>query len=160
MQIAENTVATIHYTLTSPTGEVIDASPAGQPLAYLHGAGNIVPGLEQALEGRSVGDRFDVVVTPEEGYGPRHAELIHVVPRAAFQGVAEIQPGMQFETRGAQGSMVVTVTAVDSENVTVDGNHPLAGEPLHFAIEVADVRAATSEELAHGHVHGAGGHHH
>ena len=162
MQIAENTVASFHYTLTSPTGEVIDASPSDQPMAYLHGAGNIVGGLEVALEGHEPGDKFEVVVMPEAGYGVKDAELIHVVPRAAFQGVADIQPGMQFETRGGEGvgPMVVTVTAVDADNVTVDGNHPLAGETLHFAVEVTHVRPATAEELEHGHVHGAGGHHH
>jgi FKBP-type peptidyl-prolyl cis-trans isomerase SlyD len=160
MQIADDTVASIHYTLTNTAGEVIDASASGQPLTYLHGAGNIVPGLEQALEGRSVGDRFDVAVAPEEGYGPRHPQLIQVVPRAAFQGVDTLEPGMQFEAQGGQGPMLVTVTKVDADEVTVDGNHPLAGETLHFAIEVADVRAATQEEMQHGHVHGAGGHHH
>jgi FKBP-type peptidyl-prolyl cis-trans isomerase SlyD len=160
MQIADRTVAYIQYTLTNTTGEVIDASPADQPLPYLHGAGNIVPGLEKALEGRNAGDRFDVVVAPEDGYGPRHPQLIHVVPRAAFQGVDNIEPGMQFETRGGQGPMLVTVTAVDAENVTVDANHPMAGATLHFAIEVVEVREASAEELSHGHVHGAGGHHH
>jgi len=160
MQIADSTVVHFHYTLTSPKGDVIDASPSGEPLAYLHGAGNIVPGLERALEGRSAGDRLDVVVSPEDGYGPRDPELVHAVPRGAFVGVEQIQPGMQFQTQGAHGAMVVTVTAVDEQTVTVDGNHPLAGEPLHFAVEIADVRAATAEELAHGHVHGAGGHHH
>ena len=160
MQIADRTVASFHYTLTNAAGEVIDASPAGEPMAYLHGASNIVPGLEQAMTGRSAGDRFDVVVAPELGYGVRHSQLVQVVPRAAFQGVDTIEPGMQFQAQGGQGPMVVMVTAVDAENVTVDGNHPLAGVALHFAIEVADVRAATSEELEHGHVHGAGGHHH
>ena len=160
MQIADRTVASFHYTLTNAAGEVIDASPAGQPLAYLHGAGNIVPGLEQAMEGRSAGDKFDVVVAPEEGYGPRHPQLIQSVPRDAFRGVENIEAGMQFEAQGGQGPMVVTVTAVDADNVTVDGNHPLAGVALHFAVEVAEVRTATSEELEHGHVHGAGGHHH
>ena len=160
MQIADATVASFHYTLTNATGEVIDASPAGQPLTYLHGAGNIVPGLEQALEGRSSGDRFDVAIAPEEGYGPRLPQLIQVVPRAAFQGVDTLEPGMQFEAEGGHGPTLVTITSVDADNVTVDGNHPLAGETLHFAVEIADVRTATSEELEHGHVHGAGGHHH
>lgn len=160
MQIADDTVASIHYTLTDKTGKVIDASPTGEPLMYLHGAGNIVPGLEQALEGRQAGDRFDVAVAPEGGYGPRHEQLIQVVPREAFHGVDTLEPGMQFEAQGGQGPMMVTVTKVDAANVTVDGNHPLAGETLHFAIEVADVRAATEEELEHGHVHGMGGHHH
>ena len=160
MQITDDTVASIHYTLTNAAGEVIDASPAGQPLTYQHGAGNIVPGLEQALEGRRAGDRFDVVVVPEEGYGPRHQQLIQVIPRDAFHGVESIEPGMQFEAQGGQGPQLVTVTHVDSVGVTVDGNHPLAGETLHFAIEVAGVRAASEEELQHGHVHGVGGHHH
>lgn len=160
MQIAERTVSLFHYTLTNPAGEVIDASPQGQPLAYLHGAGNIVPGLENAMTGRDVGDRFDVVVSPAQGYGERNPELVQVVPRAAFQGVDVIEPGMQFQAQGPHGTMLVTVAAVDADNVTVDGNHPLAGQPLHFAIEVAQVRAATAEELEHGHVHGAGGHHH
>jgi FKBP-type peptidyl-prolyl cis-trans isomerase SlyD len=160
MQIADDTVASIHYTLTDASGQVIDASPPGQPLLYLHGAGNIVPGLEQALTGCSVGDRFNVDVAPEQGYGVRHPQLVQVVPRAAFQGVASIEPGMQFEAQGGEGPMLVTVTAVDVHDVTVDGNHPLAGQTLHFAIEVADVRAATSEELEHGHVHSPGGHHH
>lgn len=160
MQITEQTVATFHYTLTNSAGEVIDASPEGQPLAYLHGAGNIVPGLEQAMTGRRAGDRFDVVVSPELGYGVRDPGMVQVVPRAAFQGVDTIEPGMQFQAQGGHGVMLVTVAAVDADSVTVDGNHPLAGVPLHFSIEVAQVRQATSEELAHGHVHGAGGHHH
>ncbi len=160
MQIADDTVASIHYKLTNAAGEVIDASPAGMPLIYLHGAGNIVPGLEQALEGRSTGDKFDVAVAAEEGYGPRDEQLIQLVPRDAFHGVETLEPGMQFEAQGGQGPMLVTVTKVDADNVTVDGNHPLAGETLLFAVEVADVRAASEEELEHGHVHGAGGHHH
>jgi FKBP-type peptidyl-prolyl cis-trans isomerase SlyD len=160
MQIADDMVASIHYTLTDAAGQVIDASPPGQPLLYLHGAGNIVPGLEQALNGCSAGDRFKVDVVPEQGYGVHHPQLVQVVPRGAFQGVTSIEPGMQFEAQGDEGPMLVTVTAVDAHNVTVDGNHPLAGEILHFAIEVADVRAATAEELEHGHVHSPGGHHH
>ena len=160
MQIAERTVASFHYTLTDEAGRVIDSSSGHGPLTYLHGAGNIVPGLEQAMEGRAAGDRFDVVVSPDQGYGVRDPGLVQVVPRAAFQGVDVIEPGMQFQAHNGQGAMVVTVAAVDAEAVTVDGNHPLAGVPLHFSIEIAQVRAATAEELAHGHVHGAGGHHH
>ncbi len=160
MKIANDTIASIHYTLTNTAGDVIDASPAGQPLTYLHGASNIVQGLEQALAGRSAGDRFEVAVAPEEGYGPRHAHLIQLVPHDAFHGVDTLEPGMQFEAQGGQGSTMVMVTKVDTGGVTVDGNHPLAGETLHFAIAVADVRVASDEELEHGHVHGAGGHHH
>lgn len=160
MQIAERRVAAFHYTLTNEQGEVIDSSSGREPLAYLHGAGNIVPGLEREMTGKRAGDTFTVVVAPEEGYGPHHAGLIQKVPRAAFQGVDTIEPGMQFHANGPQGPMSVTVTEVDGETVTIDGNHPLAGQALHFAIEVTDVREASSEEVMHGHVHGAGGHHH
>ena len=160
MQIAENTVAAFHYTLTNDAGEVLDSSRGREPLAYLHGAGNIVPGLEKAMEGRSAGDRFEVDVSPEEGYGKRHDGLVQVVPRQAFQGVDTLEVGMQFQASGPQGAMSVTIAGIDGDQVTVDGNHPLAGETLHFAIEIAEVREASSEELAHGHVHGPGGHQH
>lgn len=160
MQIAERTVASFHYTLTDDAGQVIDSSAGREPLAYLHGQGQIVPGLEKQMEGRQVGDKFDAHVTPEEGYGVRHPELVQEVPREAFQGVADIQPGMQFQGQGPQGVINVTVTRVEDGKVHIDGNHPLAGKTLHFAIEVADVREASAEELQHGHVHGAGGHHH
>ncbi|HEX7339564.1 MAG TPA: peptidylprolyl isomerase [Rhodanobacteraceae bacterium] len=160
MQIADRSVASFHYTLTNDAGEVIDSSREREPLAYLHGAGNIVPGLEKAMAGRGVGDSFKVDVAPEEGYGVRHEEMLQTVPKSAFQGVADIQPGMQFQASGPQGPFLVTVTKVEGDNVTVDGNHPLAGQTLHFDIEVTEVREATEEELGHGHVHGAGGHQH
>lgn len=160
MQIAERCVASFHYTLTNADGEVIDSSDGRGPLTYLHGAGNIVPGLERAMTGRQPGDRFEIVVAPEDGYGERHPGLVQVVPRVAFQGVDQVEPGMQFHAQGPQGPMSVTVTRVEADEVTVDGNHPLAGVPLHFAIEVVEVRAASDEELAHGHVHGEGGHVH
>ena len=160
MQIAERCVASFHYTLTNAEGEVIDSSSGRGPLTYLHGAGNIVPGLEKVMTGKSAGDRFEVVVDPAEGYGERHPGLVQVVPRVAFQGVDAIEPGMQFHAQGPQGPMSVVVTRVDADEVTVDGNHPLAGVALHFAIEVTEVREASDEELAHGHVHGEGGHVH
>ena len=160
MQIAERCVASFHYTLTNAEGEVIDSSSGRGPLTYLHGSGNIVPGLEREMAGKQVGDRFDVVVAPEEGYGPRHPGLIQVVPRVAFQGVDQIEVGMQFHAQGPQGPMAVTVTRVEADEVTVDGNHPLAGVALHFAIEVTEVREASAEEVQHGHVHGEGGHVH
>lgn len=160
MQIAERCVASFHYTLTNEEGEIIDSSSGREPLAYLHGAGNIVQGLEQEMTGKRAGDTFNVVVPPELGYGLHHEALLQKVPREAFQGVDEIEPGMQFHANGPNGPMAVTVAEVDGETVTIDGNHPLAGETLHFAIEVTEVREATEEELAHGHVHGAGGHHH
>lgn len=160
MQIAERCVAAFHYTLTNAQGEIIDSSSGREPLTYLHGAGNIVPGLEREMAGKRAGDTFNVIVIPEEGYGLHQAELIQRVPRGAFQGVDEIEPGMQFHASGPQGPMTVTVAAVEGDTVTIDGNHPLAGQTLHFAIEVTDVRAASEEELTHGHAHGPGGHHH
>jgi FKBP-type peptidyl-prolyl cis-trans isomerase SlyD len=160
MQIADNSVATFHYTLTDDNGQVIDSSEGREPLTYLHGSGQIVPGLEKAMAGRTAGDQFKVEVAPAEGYGVHHAELVQAVPREAFQGVDDIQPGMQFQAHGPQGAVHVTVTKVDGETVHIDGNHPLAGQTLHFDIQVTDVREASAEELAHGHVHGPGGHHH
>lgn len=152
MEIAERRVAAFHYTLTNDAGEVIDKSPTDAPLAYLHGAGNIVPGLEKALLGKKAGDSLTAKVAPEEAYGPRHEGLIQTVPRSAFEGVESVQPGMQFEARTQQGPLLVTVTKVEPEQVVVDGNHPLAGQHLNFAVEVAEVREATEEELNNGHV--------
>jgi FKBP-type peptidyl-prolyl cis-trans isomerase SlyD len=160
MQISNQAVAAFHYTLTDDQGQVIDSSEGREPLTYLHGSGQIVPGLEKQMEGKTAGDKFNADVAPEEGYGIRHPELMQEVPREAFQGVQDIQPGMQFQGRGPQGEINVTVTKVDGDKVFIDGNHPLAGQTLHFAIEVTSVRAATAEELQHGHVHGEGGHHH
>lgn len=160
MQIAERTVASFHYTLTNDAGTVIDSSAGADPLTYLHGVGHIVPGLEQAMAGHQAGDKFDVAVSPEEGYGTPNEMLIQVVPREAFQGVDDIQVGMQFQAQTPQGAISVVITKVEDGLVTVDGNHPLAGQNLNFAIEVVDVREATVEEVVHGHVHGAGGHHH
>lgn len=160
MQISPNKVVSIHYTLKNDAGDVLDTSSGREPLAYLHGSGNIIPGLEKALEGKSSGEKMNVSIAPEEGYGERHEGLIQDVPRDAFQGVEDIQPGMQFHAQGPSGPMVVTVKEVGDNTVKVDGNHPLAGETLHFDVEVADVREATAEEQEHGHVHGAGGHDH
>ncbi len=160
MQIAERTVALFNYTLTNAAGEVIDSSEGRAPLAYLHGVGNIVPGLEKEMTGKSVGDKFNVVVQPEEGYGMPNPIMIQVVPKAAFQGVDTLEVGMEFQAQTPQGPMSVVISKIDNDEVTVDGNHPLAGQTLHFAIEVMEVRDASLEELAHGHVHGAGGHHH
>jgi FKBP-type peptidyl-prolyl cis-trans isomerase SlyD len=160
MQITENSVVSFHYTLTDKDGQVIDSSTGNAPLTYLHGVGQIVPGLENALVGKAVGDKLDVEVSAAEGYGEHHDFMVQQVPRDAFQGVDEIEPGMQFQAQTPQGGMTVTVTAVDATTVTVDGNHPLAGKNLFFAVEIVSVRAASSEELEHGHVHGEGGHHH
>ncbi len=160
MQIAHQKVVSIHYTLTNVDGDIIDSSEGSEPLSYLHGFGNIIPGLENALTGRKVGDRFSVSVAPAEGYGERDDAMVQAVPRTAFQGVDEIQPGMQFQAQSPEGMQLVTVIGVEGEEVILDGNHPMAGLTLNFAVEVTEIRDATHEELDHGHVHGPGGHHH
>jgi len=156
MQITKNTVAAIHYTLRDNKGEVLDTSDGREPLYYLHGAGNLIIGMEEGLEGKTKGDKFQLQIAPEKGYGEKDPEMVQKVPRSAF-GDQEVKPGMKFSTN--QGG-VVTVTEVGLENITVDANHPLAGVELNFEVEIIEVRNATSEELAHGHVHGPGGHHH
>jgi FKBP-type peptidyl-prolyl cis-trans isomerase SlyD len=160
MQIADRTVASFHYTLTNDAGDVLDSSQGREPLTYLHGASNIVPGLEAQMAGRVAGDRFDADVAAAEGYGEYVAELVQVVPRASFAGIDDLAVGMQFQAQTGQGALPVVITEIDGDDVTVDGNHPLAGETLHFAIEIVEVREASVEEVLHGHVHGAGGHHH
>ncbi|MFK7987637.1 MAG: peptidylprolyl isomerase [Sandaracinaceae bacterium] len=157
--IAEKKVVLIHYTLTDPEGEVLDSSKDGPPLPYLHGAGNLVPGLEKALGGRSIGDSFEVEVPADEGYGQRTAELFDI-PRKQFPPDADIQPGMDFVMEDDQGQHhPLWVNAVSDEAVTVDPNHPLAGIDLHFAIEVISMREPTDDELDHGHPHGPDGTH-
>ena len=160
MQIAKDKVASIEYTLTDTEGQILDSSVGGEPLAYLHGAGNIIPGLEKALEGKTVGDAFTVSIAPAEGYGEKDDSLTQEVPRRMFGGVDEIEVGMQFHAQTDNGMQVITVAAVSGDMITVDANHPLAGQTLNFDVKVVEVRAATGEELEHGHVHGAGGHHH
>lgn len=160
MRIAERTVASFHYTLTSPEGEVIDSSRGREPLPYLHGVGQIVPGLEKAMAGRGVGDSFQVVVPASEAYGEHNPEMLQAVPRSAFPADAELAPGMPFEAQGPMGPITVVVAAIEADTVTIDANHPLAGMPLHFDIEIVEVREASVEEVLHGHVHGPGGHHH
>jgi len=159
MQIADNKVALIHYTLTNAEGEVLDSSEGAEPLSYLHGHGNLIPGLEKQLLGKRQGDALDVSVVAEEAYGPVVDEMIQVVPKDAFDGVEEIQVGMRFEASTASGPVSVVVTSIDTENVTVDGNHPLAGQTLNFKVDVVEVREPSDDELAHGHVHGAGCNH-
>ncbi|RXR07167.1 FKBP-type peptidyl-prolyl cis-trans isomerase [Pseudoxanthomonas composti] len=154
MEIAPGVVATIHYTLTDDDGTVIDQSSPQRPLSYLHGAGNIVPGLEQALEGKRSGDHLTAQVGPELGYGPRIEQLVQQVPRQSFPDADTVSVGMQFEARTQQGPLIVTVTHIGDDSVTVDGNHPLAGQTLNFEVNVADVRAATLQEANDGQVDG------
>ncbi|NQD36468.1 peptidylprolyl isomerase [Permianibacter sp. IMCC34836] len=160
MQIADQKVVSIHYTLRDKAGNVLDSSEGNQPLAFIQGRGNIIPGLESAMDGKAVGDKFDAVIPAAEAYGERIEELVQVLPRSMFSGIDDIMVGMQFQATGGTGPVVITVTDIDGDQITVDGNHELAGVELHFAVEVVDVRDASAEELAHGHVHGAGGHHH
>ncbi|GAC1303477.1 MAG: peptidylprolyl isomerase [Steroidobacteraceae bacterium] len=160
MEIAADRVVLIHYTLKDDDGTVIDTSAGAEPLAYIQGHGNLVAGLEKALEGKQDGDTLAVSVAPADGYGTRDAALVQRVPKRSMQGSGEIKKGMQFQARTDDGMRVFTVTAVAGDMVTLDGNHPLADKTLNFDVEVVSVREATREELEHGHVHGAGGHHH
>ncbi|MFI1917108.1 peptidylprolyl isomerase [Nocardia sp. NPDC020380] len=154
MVIDSDKVVSIEYTLTDDADEVLDTSVGDTPLVYLHGADNIVPGLERALHGKTVGDEVNVVVEPEDAYGEFEAELVSVVDRSMFD-LDELEAGMQFEAEAPDGeTQVVTIVDVDGDDVTIDGNHPLAGQRLHFAVKVVDVRDATEEELTHGHPHG------
>ncbi len=158
--IANNTVVQFNYTLTDEEGKIIDQSH-GEPLAYLHGHHNIISGLEQALEGKEAGDKLIVTVEPEDAYGEYIAEAVQEVPRTNFQGVDNIEAGMQFQSQTEDGQvMLVTVKDVTDDMVVVDGNHPLAGQTLNFDVEIVDVRDASADEIAHGHAHGAGGHQH
>jgi FKBP-type peptidyl-prolyl cis-trans isomerase SlyD len=160
MQIQTNRVVSLSYTLKDDKNEIIDESTDGS-FCYLHGASNIIPGLEDSLTGKSAGDELSVTVAPEQAYGVREDDRIQEVPREMFPGDVDIEPGMQFHAQGPDGqNIVVMVASVDESTVTVDGNHPLAGVQLNFDVKVLSVREATAEELEHGHVHGPHGHQH
>ncbi|WP_320822500.1 peptidylprolyl isomerase [Reinekea sp.] len=158
--IAENKIVTLQYNVKDSDGTLIDSSEANDPLVYMHGAHNIITGLESALLGKASGDSFDVVIEPLDAYGEHNPELVQVVPKSAFEGVEQIEPGMVFTADTPNGPMQLTVTAMEGDDVTIDPNHPLAGKTLHFTGSISDIRDATEEELEHGHVHGAGGHDH
>ncbi|MFT7674739.1 MAG: FKBP-type peptidyl-prolyl cis-trans isomerase SlyD [Gammaproteobacteria bacterium] len=152
--IDDNSVVSMHYTLTDDDGNVIDSSEGNEPLTYLQGAGNIIPGLEKAMVGKAEGDTLHVSVEPDEGYGEILGELIREVERSAFEGVDDIEIGMAFQAETENGmAQRVVIVAVDEENVTIDANHALAGKPLNFTVEVIAIRSASEEEIAHGHVH-------
>ena len=159
MQITTNSVVSFHYTLKDADGKTLDSSEGREAFAYIHGGGMIVPGLEEQLEGKKAGDSLLAVVAPEKGYGNVDPQLMHKVPQDRFGG-QQVEPGMQFQA-GERGEMgVFTVMAVEDGHVILNGNHPLAGVTLHFNVEITNVREATADELAHGHVHGEGGVHH
>ncbi|MCB1228695.1 MAG: peptidylprolyl isomerase [Verrucomicrobiae bacterium] len=157
--IEKDKVASIHYKLTNDAGDVVDTSQGREPLEYLHGHGNIVAGLENALTGKSEGESLKVSVSPEEGYGQPDESLVIDVPREHLP-VEELAPGMRFSAETSAGMRLFTVQEVGEDKVKLDGNHPLAGETLHFEVDVVGVRDAQPEEISHGHVHGPGGHSH
>jgi len=157
MQIENDKVATLHYTLKDNEGNILDQSDDGS-FVYLHGAFNIIPGLEEALTGKKAGEDFNVKVSPEEAYGIRSEEHMQEVPKEMFESDAEINVGMQFYAQGPNGDdLMVTIAEIKDDVIVVDGNHPLAGMELNFDVKVIDVRDATDEEMEHGHVHSAGG---
>lgn len=159
--VKNDCVVAMHYVLRDGDGTVIDESPEGEPLPYLHGHQNIVPGLEKALTGTAVGETKKVVVSPEEGYGVREDGLVLDVPRKELPDDLEPEVGMSLSMEADNGHTVpVRITEVHAESVKLDANHELAGVTLHFEVRIDSVRRASSEELLHGHVHGAGGHHH
>jgi len=161
MTIAQHKVVSIHYRVVDcDSDEEIDSSANGEPMTYLHGASNIIPGLEQALEGKAEGDELEVTVEPAEAYGERSEDRVQQVPMAAFQGMEKVEPGMAVTAQTDQGSINLVITEVEGDQVTVDANHPLAGKSLKFNVTVESVRDASEEEVAHGHVHGPGGHDH
>lgn len=160
MIVAKDTVVSIDYTLKNSEGEVVDTSAGGEPMLYLHGAKNIIVGLEQELEGKATGDELTIEVKSELAYGERVEALIQEVPKEAFGELGEIEVGMRFQAETEQGPVPVMVTAITDSTVTVDGNHPLAGQDLYFEVKINEVRVATMEEIEHGHVHGQGGHQH
>ncbi len=160
MTITTGSVVLFDYTLTDDDKDIIDSSRDGGPLAYLHGEGQIVKGLEKAMEGRKAGDSFSVTVAPDEAYGMPDPEKIAVVTADQIEGGEDLEEGMQLEAANDEGEQIVVVSRIEGNNVTLDGNHPLAGMTLHFDITIREVREATAEEIEHGHVHGPGGHHH
>jgi FKBP-type peptidyl-prolyl cis-trans isomerase SlyD len=154
VKIQDKRVVSIHYRLTNDAGEELDSSTGGDPLAYLHGSNSLIPGLESALTGQSAGDKLKVTVQPTDAYGEISSDLVQVVPIDAFDSPENVKPGVQFQAQGPDGQVqLITVREVNDAGVTIDANHPLAGQVLHFDVSVEDVREASAEEIAHGHVH-------
>lgn len=157
MTITDDCVVKIDYTLKDSEGQVLDSSEGKKPLAYLHGKGNIIPGLEKELAGLKVGEKTEVVIEPSEGYGERSEDKVTSVPRTQLAQIPDLKEGVQLQAQTEQGVQILTVKEIKDDTVTLDANHPLAGATLNFDVKVVEVREATSEELAHGHVHGADG---
>jgi FKBP-type peptidyl-prolyl cis-trans isomerase SlyD len=158
VQVQARSVVSIEYTLKNDQGEVLDTSEGREPLVYMHGMGNLVPGLERALEGKAAGEAVDVSLKPADGYGHRDEKLVRKIPVRKLHDKSP-QAGKRYRAQLEDGHRIVLVTAISGDYATIDANHPLADQTLHFAVKVVEVREATAEELAHGHVHGKGGHH-
>ena len=159
MKVSLNKVVAIHYKLTNNEGTVLDSSDGRGPLNFIYGLGHLIPGMEEGLDGKEVGSKFQLKVSPEKGYGNYQNEMVQQVPVSAFAG-QEIKVGMQFEAGTDEQRFLVNIKSIEAETVTVDGNHPLAGVQLNFDIEVIEIREATDDEITHGHVHGPEGHNH
>lgn len=157
MKIEKNTVVSIHYTLKSDSGEILDSSEGKTPLPYIHGTGQLIPGLEKELEGKESGMEVNTVISPEDAYGEYRDDMVFVVGKDGFRGDGELTTGMQVQIDTGDGPAIAEVTKIEGDNVTLDLNHPLAGQTLHFNVNITNVRNATAEELSHGHVHGDGG---
>ena len=153
MKIEKNKVVTIHYTLKDNNNNILDSTEGDEPMSYLHGRDNLIPGLEAELEGKEKGDKFKASIKPEDAYGERDEDMMFIIPREQFQGVPDIEVGMQFQTDSPSGPMLITISEINGDEITVDGNHPLAGETLNFEVEVTGICNATEEEIAHGHLH-------
>lgn len=160
MEIGENKVVQMHYTLKDDGGKVLDTSDDQDPLTYMHAEGAIIPGLFKAITGKKVGEKVSVVVKPDEGYGDQDDSLVQKMPLESFKGMDDLAVGVKVQAETDHGIQIATVTEIKEEEVTIDLNHPLAGVTLHFDVEIVDIRDATEEEVSHGHVHGPGGHHH
>lgn len=156
MKISNNAAVTMHFTVSSEDGVQIDSSRESQPMEFIQGSHYLIQGLEDALEGKQAGDKFELDVGPTDAYGERADELVQLVPKSMFEGM-ELEVGMQFRATTDDGEQSVVVIDVTDDEVVVDGNHPLSGLTLHFDVEILQVREATEEEIAHGHVHGASG---
>jgi len=151
MQICKNRVASFGFRVTDESGQTLDSSKESGPFSYVHGIGYLIPGLESAMEGKAAGDSFSVAILPAQGYGERDESLVQVVPRSVFDGIDGLEVGLQLQLEDDDGTRLAAVTKIEENNVTLDGNHPLAGVTLNFDIDIVDVREATEEELEHGH---------
>ncbi len=160
MKIETNSVVSIHYTLKAEDGQILDSSEGKDPLAFIQGIGQLIPGLEKQLEGQEAGNHIDAEIAPADGYGEYNQDMVLQVDKEGFRGTEELTVGLQVEVELDDGKSIAEVTKIDGDNVTLDLNHPLAGMKLFFSVDIVDVRTATQEELDHGHAHGVGGHHH